>query len=230
MPASFVSLDREASHMLRFAEEIMLLLLDDEGGKFVDVPTVSLEHALAGSVLMDLALEHRIDTDPARLFVTDPSPTGDELLDTTLARIVESAETHDCAHWIKAAAVHAGEVREGALARLVERGILRQEEGRFMWVFPTRRYPIIDNQTIREVKLRMMGVLFSNDIPDARDIIIISLADVCGILERLLSSQEVKATAGRVEQVRKMDLIGREVAETVWDIESSLAVAMVPMH
>ena len=48
--------------------------------------------------------------------------------------------------------------------------------------------------------------------------------------QRLLSSQELKATARRVDQVRKMDLIGREVAETVWDIESSLAVAMVPMH
>ena len=225
-----MSLGRKAVHMLRFAEEIMLLLLDDKGGRFIDVPTVSLEHALAGSVLMDLALEHRIDTDPERLFVTDPTPTGDDLLDATLARIVESAQTHDCAHWIKASAVHAGEVRERALARLVEHGILRREEDRFMWVFPTRRYPIIDNRTVREVKLRIMGVLFSDEIPDVRDIIIISLSDVCGILERLLSSQELKATARRVDQVRKMDLIGREVAETVWDIESSLAVAMVPMH
>ncbi|MCY4496819.1 MAG: GPP34 family phosphoprotein [Rhodospirillaceae bacterium] len=216
--------------MLRFAEEMMLLLLDDEGGKFIDVPTVSLEHALAGSVLMDLALERRIDTDPKQLFVIDPTPTGDDLLDPTLARIVQAEETHDCGHWIKASAVHADEIRERALDRLVERGVLRREEDRFMWVLPTRRYPIIDNKTVREVKLRIMEVLFSDEIPDARDIIIISLSDVCGILRSLLSSRELKTTAQRVDQVRKMDLIGREVSETVWDIQSSLAMAMVPMH
>ena len=43
--------------MLRFAEEIMLLLLDDGGGKFTDLPALSVEYALAGAVLMDLALE-----------------------------------------------------------------------------------------------------------------------------------------------------------------------------
>ena len=216
--------------MLRFAEEIMLLLLDDKGGKFVDVSPVSLEYVLAGAVLMDLALDGRIDTDPERLFVIDPTPVGDDLLDPTLARIVGSEETHDCAHWIKTTIVQAEEIRERALARLVERGILRREDDRFMWVLRTRRYPIIDNKTALEVKLRIMGVLFSDEIPDARDIIIISLSDVSGILKTLLSAREFKATAQRIDQVRRMDLIGREVSKAVWDIESSLAVAMVPMH
>ncbi len=216
--------------MLTFPEEIMLLLLDDRGGKFADVPTVSIEHALIGAVLMDLALENRIDTDPARLFVTDPTPMGDDLLDPTLVRITQSTETHDCGHWLRTLAVHAAEIRERALARLVERGILEQEDDRFMWVLRTRRYPVVDSKTVLEVKLRIMGVLFSDEIPDSRDIVIISLADVCGILRSLLSSRELKATAERVEQVRKMDLIGREVSKAVWDIESSLAIAMVPMH
>ena len=44
--------------MLRFAEEITLLLLDDEG-RFQRVPSWSLNYALAGGVLMDLALEYR---------------------------------------------------------------------------------------------------------------------------------------------------------------------------
>ena len=68
-----------------------MLLLLDKHGKFVGVPALSLEHALAGAVLMDLALEGRIDTDPDRLFVIDPTPLGDELLDPTLAHIVQSA-------------------------------------------------------------------------------------------------------------------------------------------
>ena len=48
---------------LRFAEEIVLLLLNDDDGKFAQVPAWSLNCALAGGVLMDLALENRIDSD-----------------------------------------------------------------------------------------------------------------------------------------------------------------------
>ncbi|MCY4395842.1 MAG: GPP34 family phosphoprotein [Rhodospirillaceae bacterium] len=216
--------------MLRFSEEIMLLLLDDKGGRFIDVPTLSLEYALAGAVLMDLTMEGRIDTDPERLFVIDPSPIGDDLLDPVLARIVESEETQDTRYWIKHTVADAEAIRERSLARLVGRGILHREEDRFMWVLRTRRYPIDDYKTVREVKLRIMGVILSDDIPDARDIIIISLADICRIFEGLLSGRELKSAAARIDQIRQMDLIGREVSKAVTEIETSLAMAFVPMH
>ena len=216
--------------MLRFSEEMLLLLLDDKGREFADIPMLSFKYALAGAVLMDLALEGRIDTDENRLFVTDPTPLDDELLDPTLARIVESTEENDTRHWVEQISVHAIEIRERSLARLVERGVLRREDDHFLWMFQTRRYPVINNQTIQEVKLRIMAVLFSNEIPDVRDIIIISLADVCDIFRTLLSRRELQGVTHRIEQVRKMDLIGREVSKAVRDIESSLAVAMWPMH
>ena len=218
--------------MLRFAEEIMLLLLDDKGGRFVDVPSATLKYALAGAVLMDLALEGRIDTDPERLFVIDPTPLEDDLLDPTLAHIAQSADTHNPSHWINETADHAGDIHERSLARLVERGILQREDGRFMWVFQTRRYPVIDNKAVREVKLRIMGVLFSDEIPDARDIVIIALSDACGIFRGILSSRELEGAIQRIDQVRKMDLLGREVSKAVRDIELSLAAAgaMSPIH
>ncbi len=217
--------------MLRFSEEVMLLLLNDNGGKFVDIPAPSLDCALAGAVLMDLAMENRIDTDPDRLFVVDRTPLDDDLLDPTLERIVASTETHDAAHWIRETTVHADQIHDRSLARLVERGILRQEDDRFMWVFHTRRYPVIDNRTVREVKLRLMGVLFSEEIPDARDILLISLSDVCGIFGSLLSTAELDSAAERIAQVRKLDLMGREVTKAVREIETSLAAAIaMPMH
>ena len=50
--------------MLRFAEEILLLLLNEEQGDLAPVLSPhSLNVVLAGAVLMDLALEDRIDTD-----------------------------------------------------------------------------------------------------------------------------------------------------------------------
>ena len=69
-----------------------------------------------------------------------------------------------------------------------------------MWMFRSRRYPMIDGEAEREVKLRIMEVLFSDEIPDPRDIMIICLVDACGIFKELLSQAAVgTGRASRIE-------------------------------
>ena len=80
--------------MLRFSEEIMLLALGDNG-EFARMSEWPLHCALAGGVLIDLALKGRIETDPERLFAVDQTPVGDDLLDPNLARVAGAPETFD---------------------------------------------------------------------------------------------------------------------------------------
>ncbi len=213
--------------MLRFAEEIVLLLLNDEDGGFVHVPEWSLKYALAGGVLMDLALENRIDTDLEKLVLLDSTPVGDSLLDPTLAEIEAGAE-RDARFWVERTGNRAQAIREEALSRLVSQGILEPRDDRFLWVFRSRRYPAIDGQAEREVKLRIMGALFSDEIPHPRDVVIICLADACGIFRGLLSKQELDRASVRIEQVRKLDLIGQAMTQAIHDIELTIATTVHP--
>ena len=215
--------------MLRFAEELMLLILDDENGKFARVPDRLMRYALAGGVLMDLALENRIDTDLKNLILVDSTPVQDSLLDPTLADIAQATDTKDARFWVERTALRADEIREVALNRLVEQGILKREEDRFLWVFQSRRYPIVDNTAEREVKLRIMEVLFSDQIPDPRDVVIIGLAHACDIFTEILSARELARVADRIDQVRKLDLIGQAMSQAITDIELSLALAVQMM-
>ena len=212
--------------MLRFAEEIILLMLHDDDGKFAPVPSWSMDRALAGSVLMDLALENRIDTDPENLVLIDDTPVGDSLLDPTLAEIA-AGEQRDARYWVEQTAKKGEQLREEALSRMVAAGILEQHDDRFLWVFRSRRYPVVDGKAEREVKLRIMEVLFSDEIPGPRDIVIIALADACGIFRELLSKRELDQAAARIEQVRKLDLIGQAMAQTIHDMEMWLAASRI---
>ncbi|MCY4086178.1 MAG: GPP34 family phosphoprotein [Actinomycetia bacterium] len=219
--------------MLRFAEEVILLLLDDEDGRFAPVPGWSLAYALAGGVLMDLALENRIDTDLEELVLVDATPVGDSLLDPTLAEIeagekteMEAGEKRGARFWVVRTARRADVIREEALSRLVALGVLERRDDRFLWVFRSRRYPTIDGKAEREVKLRIMGVLFSDEIPDPRDVVLICLADACGIFRGLLSKQELSKVSGRIEQVRKLDLIGQAMSQAIHDIAAAAAAAV----
>ena len=93
----------------------------------------------------------------------------------------------------------------------------------------SRRYPVVDGKAERELKLRIMEVLFSDALPDPRDIVIICLADACGIFKELLAERELDLVAERIGQVRKMDLIGQAVSSAIWDIETAVAAAMPPL-
>ena len=214
--------------MLRFAEEVMLLLLHDENGRFERVPDWSLGYALGGGVLMDLALANRIDTDLDNLILVDDTPLGDSLLDPTLADIAAADDKRDARFWIERTAGRADEIREEALSRLVHSGILEVQEDRFLWVFRSRRYPIVDGKAEREVKLRIMEVLFSDEIPDPRDVVIICLADACALFRQLLSKQELERASKRIEQVSRLDLIGQAMSQAIRDIQLSIALLSQP--
>ena len=175
---------------------------------------------------MDLALENRIDTDLEHLTLVDSTPIGDSRLDPTLAEIAAD-ETRDPRYWVERVAQRAPEIRAEALRRLIDGGILEQQDDRFLWVFRSRRYPMVDGKAEREVKLRIMGILFSDEIPAPRDVVIICLVDACRIFREMLSKRELEQVTPRIEQVRKLDLIGQAMSQAIRDIEVWITTAQI---
>ena len=210
--------------MVGLVEEITLLLLRDKGGAFVRVPTWSLRYSVAGAVLMELADANRIDTDLEHLFLVDDTPTGDDLLDPTLAEIA-AAERQNTRFWIEHVAERADAIRSAALAGLVAKGILEERDERVLWLFKTRRYPAAEGSIRQAVKLRLMEVLLSDDIPDPRDVMLICLADACGIFRVLLSGKELADLVPRIEQVTRLDLIGQTMGACIDDVRMAVAAA-----
>jgi Golgi phosphoprotein 3 len=209
---------------LTFIEELLLLSLDDETGVLRPALAPWLDTAEAGALLMDLALRNRVDTDPDKLVVVDKTPTGEPLLDQALAIISEIPSGQAIDAYVAALARHGERFREAALERLCGRGILKRKDDRLLWVFKTRTYPVIDGKAEREVKLRIFSILFDDEIPDPRDVVLISLVSACNLLPVLLSPEECEHVRDRVELLRKMDLIGQSVGRAIRDIEWSIAL------
>ena len=212
--------------MLRFAEELLILVLDEGRGEFApSLPPRSLNLALAGAVLMDLALEGRIDTDLERLMAIDATPLGDDILDPTLAEIARDDRSRDTAYWIDRVAGRGDRIRRAAIARLIQRGILRTEAQGLLSLVPavsrSRHYPASDGQPVEEARLRIMRALFGDDIPDLRDIAMIALANACGVFRTILSSEERAQVGDRIDLMTRLDLIGRTMALAIGRLEVS---------
>ena len=101
---------------------------------------------------------------------------------------------NNAACWIAELAERSDEICEKALTRLIERGILEADSGGNVAISPdvsrTRRYMTAEGQTTEEVRLRIVRELFSGEIADLRDIVIISLASACRVFESMLSREE----------------------------------------
>ena len=213
--------------MLRFPEELMLLILDDENGKFARVPDRQLRYALAGGVLMDLALENRIDTDLKQLMLVDATPLGDDLLDPTLADIAAAKETHDARFWVERTALRsADDIRQAALDRLVERGILQRQGGPVPLGLQVAALPGHRRPARAGGQAADHGDPLQRRDPTPRDVVIIGLAHACNLFEQILSAREVEHIAPRIDEVRRLDLIGQAMAQAISDIEVSLALAL----
>ena len=193
-------------------EELLLLTLEDSGGEFDKVPEIFLGCGIVGAALMDLALMNRIDSDLKALWVSDASPTGDDILDRVLAKIASEPDRLDVKTWITRLQPEAMVMREAALARLCERGILRQREHSFLWVLKERRYPLIEGQERPEAKRRILALLFNDDIPTPKDVALTAVADACFVFERILQPKELARVAPRIRQISRMDLIGESIS------------------
>ena len=101
--------------MLSLVEEILLLALDDRKGSFLQVPEYSLELATSGAILMDLALQDRIDADLEELVVVSEEPTGDPILDPVLSEIAR--EKRPLRAWILQLAGYGVESLHGSSRR-----------------------------------------------------------------------------------------------------------------
>lgn len=213
--------------MLTFVEEILLLFLDDETGKFENMYYEEFKYALAGAVLMDLALRSKIDTDLEKLAVVDPTPTGEEILDKFLSAIAESDEEKNTFYWVSEIAKSGAEIRDKALESLVNRGILRVEEKKILWVIGVRRYPTVDDTQEKEVRRRLIELLNSDEIPSPHDVVLVSLADTFELFPQILGEYEAKKLAPRIEQISRLDLIGQSVSHVLKRLREIKADAYV---
>jgi golgi phosphoprotein 3 len=212
---------------LNLLEEFLLLVLDDEAGTFHNVAQSTLDYTIAAAVLMDLSLRSRIDNDLKVMFVVDTEPVGDDILDPTLQMIALSPvlAPQPITHWLQVVAEEGMALREKTLRRLQERGIIRIEEGKILWVFGYRRYPLIHNQEVREVKRRLFDVILGDDVPLPHDIMLTALAQACGLFPLILSSHELRQATPRIENVAQMDLIAQTLTRAVEEIEAAIATA-----
>ena len=210
---------------LALIEEIVLLSLDDETGAHLPLPPFALGLGMAGALLDDLSMAGRICTDGPQVKVLNAETTGNPLLDPWLALIAKDSQEHSVHYWLSILANEKKEIESEALAHLIERGILKREDKKILWVLGLRRYPTIHNEERGEVRTRLERLILSDDPPSHFDATLISLLDGCELLHAIFRGDQYEARSARVASIAASDPVGREVAEALRELLSTVLLA-----
>jgi hypothetical protein len=76
----------------------------------------------------------------------------------------------------------------------------------------------VDDTEQREAKLRILGIVLGDEIPDHRDVVLVALADAAGLFDVILTRSEARMASQRISDVARMDLIGQALHKAKQDM------------
>ena len=191
------------------AEDLLLLVTDDASGR-LSVPGVQADAGLGGANLVELTLLGKVDVageqdpgKPGRIVVRDPSPPGDEVLDTALQTLVARQGSKPSAV-IRPLGKN---LRPVLYQRLAASGVLRAEHGRTLGIFHTRTWPAQDPSHEAEMRQLVTQALVQPSAPDERTAALIALLHALKCEHKVvdprpyqLSRRQLRARAAEIAQ------------------------------
>ncbi|MEU6713855.1 GPP34 family phosphoprotein [Nonomuraea sp. NPDC046802] len=199
------------------AEEFLLLAYSEDEGRQL-ISTMQLDPALAGAILAELVIAGRVELSGKKVTIKDPAPLGDDELDATLARIAEYGKNRDASWWVQR--LQSGKLRGRLLSRLARAGVLNEERGKVLGIFPTTRWPEAHPGVEADIRERVSAVLAGAE-PDARTGVLIAITHAAK-LDRKVFPAESRA---RVKEIAKGDWAANAVAQTIKAMAAAGAIA-----
>jgi Golgi phosphoprotein 3 (GPP34) len=214
------------------AEEFLLLCLDDLTGRAVGADKIV--PALGGALLVELALLERISISPdeeglwkrRRVTITSTKPTDDPVLDDAISYIAAD-EGKKLQELITPLAWHpmTKGVYASLLRRLAAAGVLTEQHGHILGIFPTTSWPTVDATAETELRARLRSALVDGLTPTERTVALIGLLHATGHILRAVPDAEQKLVKRRAKELAEGDWAARAVAEVIASMSTAVGLA-----
>ncbi|WP_145273845.1 GOLPH3/VPS74 family protein [Prescottella equi] len=214
------------------AEDLLLLLLDDESGDPL-VDGTRLPRVLAGAVLLELALDGYVtpadqgeDVKRGRLAVRRAEAPADPILARALGVVADARRPMK-----PEAAIEKldSEVRAAVFERVIDRGWVRESRRKVLGIFPSKVWPPVDESHERGVRHELSGVLVEGLDPTPRAAALICLLSAVDAAAKVFPDTDRKMIRKRAKEIADGEWAGAAVRKAVDAINSAVFVAvMVP--
>ena len=210
-------------------EAIMLLALKDKEGTFFT--GVNYSFATGGAILAELMLNQRLSVEEKGknkyAVVQNSTPLGDPVIDECLNKVVDAKRRQQLTTWVSRFA-HVKNLKHRTAQRLVQKGILREDEDKVMLLFTRKIYPEFNPEPERKLMLRLEQAIFSdNKEIDTNTVVLLSLVKNAEILNSLFDKKQIKARKQHIEQVINGELTGKATQAAIQAMRAAVLVTSI---
>ena len=212
-------------------EEVALLALRNDRGTVAG--GVMYAQAAGGAILAELLLSGHLTTEgTGRKMVAmaaGRAHTGNEVLDECLDKVSNARHGHRLSSWVQ----KFGGLRQlhhRVAASLVEKGVLREDEDRVLFIFKRRIYPELDADCERRIHTRIETAIFS-DAPavDPRTSVLIAIGHHSGLLKTNFDRKQLKLRRERIQAIAKGEAVGHATKQALEAGQAAvMAAAVIP--
>ncbi|MBO3697108.1 GPP34 family phosphoprotein [Roseivirga sp. E12] len=212
---------------LDLLEEYLLIALDDSKGQFV-IDSTHLHYGFAGAILLELALREKVSISGEYVKVNDSSAVTEIALNKALEYIEEKAKSKKVKDVINGLAKQANELKQDVLQRLINKGILKKEEHKILWIIPNNKYPASDMTPENKVRERIKAVMLYGAKSEPRDIMLLSLIDVSDLTrEAFRDKEDYKKVKKKIKEVTQDVKISGAINKSIREIQAAIMITIM---
>lgn len=209
--------------MLALFEEMFLLCIHEEKGTVIASKDNDLRYGLGGAVLAELALIGKINLkDNQRLVLLDATPTEDDILTEALETIATSEKERKTGYWINVFSEKPDKLRKRLAKRLIEKGVVIEEDGRLQWVIPAAISPEQSASAKYIMKNRIRDLTLASAQAELREIALLSLVKASNLLDVIFIKDERKLADRRIHELVVAEALKNPAMQTI----EAIAVAV----
>lgn len=180
---------------LSIAEGFYLIALDDEEGRILAAAEKTMVPGVIAACILELYLLKKVKLDSGNIAVTDTVGTGNRILDNVLKKLKTGPSITD---QIKTLSSTFNHIQEDLNALLEQRGILKKEETKLLWIPLSDRMDNANYAFEQDIRNHLKAIVFKSAKPSPAFTILFSLIDDCNILDEVFKDKDELIDAERV--------------------------------
>ena len=211
---------------LNLIDQLTLLALDDKKGTLV-ADSTTYSYALGGAVIMELALEERIDLSNKKIIVKDSGKTNDPIIDTYFELIKNSKKERKAEYWVQHLGNKADKIKRDTIDKLINKRILEKREDKILWIFTYNKYPAYNPREENQLRSRLYDIVVNSHRPELKEIMILNLIDACDLGKEVFGKEHAKTFKKKLKTINEYDNISSEISKSVKEICEAITAMLV---
>ncbi|MEW2015572.1 GPP34 family phosphoprotein [Rhodococcus sp. BS-15] len=218
--------------MTLIAEDLLLLLLDDDSGKPL-ADSTKLPRVLAGALVVELALSGSLRiTGPGEQIKKDHVVVAGELpAEPVLRRVFDLvASASRPMKPQKVIEKSQKNLSKELVARLVAQGFVTEKKDKVWGLFPTTTWPARETSHEKVLRDSLRSALVDGTTPSPHTAALISLISAVDLTHKVIVDADKKQLKHRAKQIAEGEWAGAAVRKAVSDVNAAvMAAVMVPV-